>query len=542
MAEYPAGQAPPPLAEDWGFPAHLTSLQLARLADFRAAIQASPECRQVGDWPDAQLLRFMRARDFAPKKALKMLQDDLSWRALLEGRKITRSMVESLVPFQLNRLVRVAGRDRSGRPVVVLRNGEFFPWKVHDSLEIVHFFIVYVEGLIQLTEACGFSEFTAIADMTGWSLTENFSLPVSQLLAQLLQDHFPERLRYAFVVNNPWAFSAAWNLISPFLEDRVKAKVHVWGKKKERLLEYISPEMLEQEFGGSRPTNYPIPDELTKPLIDGETMVVGKFGGISVLPKDAPPSPSPALRSIGSTAEDGDEDTDDDADASSPPLAAGGGKPPHPPSRLVRQQSSTMRRVELLRSRVGNSFRRAMRKSGSEADNDPPSSPLRAPALQRSLSSTPAPEDRPAEQIPEKPRKRVTVFGATGRTGRLVALSLLDKDVDVSALVRVNGSSLRPDLMARSNGSASSATLQVFVGSFSSPVDIDRALEGADAVAWCIGAQPALSGDQTEQLVAVANGLLDAMERCQVRRLVLVSSAHVEDTWWEGGAGCVLFF
>jgi len=195
---YPEGQTPAAAPEDWAFEGHLTNFLLRRLHEFRDAIKAAPECQIVANWADKQLLRFMRAREFNVKKAMKMLTEDLEWRKLNAGRRIHRSMIESLVPFQMNNLVRVCGRDKSGRPVIVLKNGVFFPRKVKDSMEIVNFFIAFVEGLVQVVEECGFSEFTAIADMDGWTLSDNFSLPVSQLLAQLLQDHYPERLRCMF--------------------------------------------------------------------------------------------------------------------------------------------------------------------------------------------------------------------------------------------------------------------------------------------------------------------------------------------------------
>jgi len=499
-----------------------------RTREFREAIRASPEANVVADWPDKQLLRFMRAREFNVKKALKLLEDDVEWRKANAGRKIHHSMTEHVMPFLAKRLVRVCGRDKSGRPVVVLRNGEFFPRRVKDSMEVVNIFIFFVEGLVQLIEACGFMEFTAIADMGGWSLTENFSLPVAQLLAQMLQNHFPERLRYAFVINNPWAFSAAWNLISPFLEDRVKAKVHVWGSKLEKLKDYIDADVLEVEHGGTHEP-YPVDAEFMQPFMAGKTFVVGPLGGVSEL-GSAPAAAAPPADVVRELREEDETPMFAEEEEEASPQAHASSK------MLVRQQSSaTRRRLESLRSRVGASFRRAtvLRKASSSTVDEVP---LAKPPLRRMGSSAPD-GDRPVEVIPKKPRRRVTVLGATGKLGRLVALGLLDNDTDVSALVRVNGQPLRSDLMARCDQPASVPSLQIFIGGADSPIDLDRSLENSDAVVWALGVAPALTGNAAEQLVSVATNLLDAMERCHVRRLVLVSSAHVEDTWWEAGAG-----
>lgn len=269
---YAGKNTPPILVEDWGFFTHLTTQQEERLREFRAALEAQEETRLngVSKWPDQQLLRFMRARDFNVKKALRMINDDLEWRKLFAGRRLERALFAQVFEFHLKGLVKYAGKDKDGRPVVILRTGRFFPRRVRDMMEIVNFFVLYVEGLAQLCDSWGFTEFTAIADMDGWSLSENFSLPVSQLMAQLLQDHFPERLRYAFVVRNPFAFSAAFAMLAPFLEARVKAKLHVWGRHVNKLKDYIPEDQLEQALGGTRTEEWPVPDIFTEKVARGE--------------------------------------------------------------------------------------------------------------------------------------------------------------------------------------------------------------------------------------------------------------------------------
>lgn len=217
--QYAPGNTPPKCVEDWAFLGHLTVQQQDRLTEFREALLANPLTQSnIGKASDLQLLRFMRAREFNIKKAMKLVLDDVEWRQQIAGRKLNIEMFPNLSVFVKNRLVRLVGKDKNGRPIVALRNGEMFPRKVPDIMEVVNFFIFYMEHLKKHVDSLGFSEFVAIADMKSWSLSDNFSLPVSQILAQMLQDRFPETLRYAFVINNPFAFSAAWSLISPFLE------------------------------------------------------------------------------------------------------------------------------------------------------------------------------------------------------------------------------------------------------------------------------------------------------------------------------------
>ena len=194
--QYAEGNTPPPVVEDWGFLGHLTVAQRQRLDEFRSTLNSFERTRDtLGKASDLEVLRFLRAREFNVKKAMKLVSDDIDWREEIAGRKLTMSSFPTMLGFVKNRLVRLAGKDKSGRPVVVLRSGEMFPRKVSDIMEVVNFFIFYVESLKKHIDSCGFSEFVAIADMAGWSLTSNFSLPVSQILVQILQDHFPETLR-----------------------------------------------------------------------------------------------------------------------------------------------------------------------------------------------------------------------------------------------------------------------------------------------------------------------------------------------------------
>jgi len=219
VEEYAPGNSPPAIVEDWGFLGHLTVVQAERLKEFREVLQSNSMTRDnLGKASDKHLLRFMRAREFNIKKAMKMVIEDVEWRREIAGRKMSLSSFPKVAEFVQNGLVRLIGKDKDGRALLVVRPAALFPRKVPDMMEFVNFFIFYVESLVKYVDSLGFTEFTAIGDMKGWSLSENFSLPVSQLLAQILQDHFPECLRYAFIINNPFAFSAAWSLISPFLE------------------------------------------------------------------------------------------------------------------------------------------------------------------------------------------------------------------------------------------------------------------------------------------------------------------------------------
>jgi hypothetical protein len=87
----------------------------------------------------------------------------------------------------------------------------------------------------------------------------------------------------------------------------------------------------------------------------------------------------------------------------------------------------------------------------------------------------------PEEALPTPTKdavKRVAVPGATGQTGRLVVQELLNRDVQVLAMVR----SLNK---AKETFPDKNSNLEILKCDLTSETDIQQALDGCDAVIWC---------------------------------------------------------
>jgi putative NADH-flavin reductase len=105
---------------------------------------------------------------------------------------------------------------------------------------------------------------------------------------------------------------------------------------------------------------------------------------------------------------------------------------------------------------------------------------------------------------------RITLLGATGRTGRLVAAELLRRGHEVTAVVR--DAARAPDGVTPVVGDATDAGA------------LARALDGADAVVSALGP----SGKDPELHRRTAAALVPAMTAAGVRRFVGVSGAGVD--------------
>lgn len=108
---------------------------------------------------------------------------------------------------------------------------------------------------------------------------------------------------------------------------------------------------------------------------------------------------------------------------------------------------------------------------------------------------------------------RIAVFGATGRTGRLVVEEALQRGHPVTAVVR------QPDGIA-----AQPPQLRVFAADVLDAAAVELAVRGQEAVVCCIGPR---RGDRTDSCSLGTSHIVAAMTVHGVRRLVCVTGAMI---------------
>ncbi|MFW6337042.1 MAG: NAD(P)-dependent oxidoreductase [Phycisphaeraceae bacterium] len=110
---------------------------------------------------------------------------------------------------------------------------------------------------------------------------------------------------------------------------------------------------------------------------------------------------------------------------------------------------------------------------------------------------------------------RVALFGATGRTGRLVLEHAIAEGHEVTVLVR------SPQKLGEAPSSVS-----IVEGDMMNRADVARAVDGAHAVIMAAG--PTKSSP-TEMLEVSARNIVDAMREADVSRIVWLTGAGVVD-------------
>ena len=114
---------------------------------------------------------------------------------------------------------------------------------------------------------------------------------------------------------------------------------------------------------------------------------------------------------------------------------------------------------------------------------------------------------------------RIAVFGAAGGTGQALVRQALDRGDEVSALVRTPGS--LPIEHARLRVVAGDATRDAAA--------VAEVIQGRDVVVSALGRRNSFKSDQL--MVRSVRAIVPAMERADVRRLILVSAFGVGETW-----------
>jgi hypothetical protein len=213
---------------------------------------------------DATLLRFLRARKFDVPKAKEMLISAEAWRKEFGVDEIVKNFdfkekaeVDKYYPQYYHKM------DKEGRPVYVERLGKLdvkalygITTQERQLQRLVYEYEKFItERLPSCSSACGHPVETSctIMDLGGVSLSSFYQVKnyVSEA-SSIGQNRYPETMGKFYIINAPWAFSAVWAIIKPWLDEVTVKKINILGSGyKEELLKQIPAENLPKEFGGT---------------------------------------------------------------------------------------------------------------------------------------------------------------------------------------------------------------------------------------------------------------------------------------------------
>jgi hypothetical protein len=241
---------------------NLTMIQLHILEKFKK------ELKEEGHFveermDDAMLLRFLRARKFDIIKAKEMLIDCEKWRIEFGVDDIVenfdfkeREVVNRYYPQYYHKT------DKDGRPIYIQRLGQLDIKALYAATtterQLQRLVLEYEKSLTERLPASSravghpIETYCTILDLGGVSLSNFYRVrDYVSAASSIGQNRYPETMGKFYIINAPWAFSAVWAIVRPWLDEVTVAKIEILGGGyKDALLLQIPKENLPKEFGG----------------------------------------------------------------------------------------------------------------------------------------------------------------------------------------------------------------------------------------------------------------------------------------------------
>lgn len=170
--------------------------------------------------------RYLRGEKGDVQSAIKKLRDTLEWRKDFE--------VDNIVAGDFDELMRVEnatgkmytrGYDKEGSAVMYMKPGLE---NTKSEIDQMRHLVYVVERAIAATNhhSKGKQEKICILiDFEKFSAWNSPPMSTTRHTLNILQNHYPERMKRAFLCNPPAYFKVFWSLASPFIDPVTKEKV-----------------------------------------------------------------------------------------------------------------------------------------------------------------------------------------------------------------------------------------------------------------------------------------------------------------------------
>ena len=246
---------------------YLDASERAKVEALRVRCKDEPSLQRDHLLEDANLVRFVRARDGNVSKAEKMLKEHGQWRdaygfpALLAAPATPEdAFIERWWPDGL-----LEGSDLKGRPVQLIRLGKADLPGIEREVgreKWIQYCCLKNEALFEeIRKRCiqqNTFETSAplIMDMRDLGSHHAWGVPLFKAMLDVTEPNFPERLSATYIVNAPVIFSWLYGMVKGFLNPGTAAKVQVFGASDDHLsalLEVMPRSTIPVDLGGEAP-------------------------------------------------------------------------------------------------------------------------------------------------------------------------------------------------------------------------------------------------------------------------------------------------
>ncbi|CAD7928398.1 unnamed protein product [Amoebophrya sp. A25] len=208
---------------------------------------------------DQMLIRFLQARNFDHEKTELMLRKSLRWRSKLG--EINHENTDFSPSFRTQSWT-CLGTSTNGEPILFVRAGRWNPqdYSVQQYERYLEYYITAVGRMadVAASKTHPFCRgFLILFDLRDWAVWHAKYFKHIGALVHVTQDHHPQRLGKAYLINAPKLFGVAWKVISPWLNERTRAKVtflndfSLAGGGSDWSLEALERALAQEQTGGA---------------------------------------------------------------------------------------------------------------------------------------------------------------------------------------------------------------------------------------------------------------------------------------------------
>ncbi|RDW63101.1 CRAL/TRIO domain protein [Aspergillus mulundensis] len=185
------------------------------------------------------LLRYLRATKWNAPEAVARLQRTLTWRREYGLEQLTPDYIS--IENETGKQV-LLGYDIHGRPCLYLLPSN---QNTEKSDRQVQHLVFMLERAIDLMPADQ-ETLALIVDYSQTKSGQNASIGQAKDTVHFLQNHYPERLGRALVINMPFIIMGFFKIVTPFLDPVTREKL----KFNEKLSNHVPPTQLMKSVGG----------------------------------------------------------------------------------------------------------------------------------------------------------------------------------------------------------------------------------------------------------------------------------------------------
>ena len=230
---------------------NLTSDQLIALESMRNKFNNIETDINIMKLNDSCYLRYLKARNYDVEKASKLLIDTIKWRKDFGIDQLhNESNMNCVSKENSSGKMFLRGYDKEGSILLYMRPR---CENTHNHENNLKHLVYNLEKACACLEAKGegIEKWTILIDFQGYSMFNAPPFKTSMETLNILQNHYPERLKRAFCIRPPFIFNAFWTMISPFIDPVTKDKIQMVNDPVNTILEkYVDMRKIEKEIGG----------------------------------------------------------------------------------------------------------------------------------------------------------------------------------------------------------------------------------------------------------------------------------------------------